>query len=298
MIIIFDIQGGDFREKAEQPMTESLEFKIILSTLTILATLLVVSILIVRKSKCRSTLTSKYCQNSAPNPSTKHQKKQSKWSIMLNKRPLPKLPPEGKMRSQNSRENESENNLEGDKINNSHSSNNSSNRGGLTRNRTLEVEQLDTSRKSYTVTTTKPNDDIINIAVDDASARRREASLSESSNADYAQYNYNVIGVGSGVVGNPPQDHHYDGAQASAYAYAKYGPDYACAETPNQQSYATIHSDCDAKQGIYETFVDGKCAMTEEDLYQTLNHNYEIEYDDGYDYEDGAGDDSGNLESA
>ena len=318
-------------DQAEQSMvTESLEFKIILSTITILATLVVVIILIIRKSKCHRTISKRYnccCTIEEDKTATK----QTKWSIMLDKRPLPKLPPEGKTRCNHQQSDHQESSQkQTENINGSVTGTG----GGLVRNKTLQVEQLDgTSRKSYKVTTppTKKssnnnktnssssannideesnNSRKVSTAVSDngiispplspvssPTSRRiqRKITMSESSTGDYAQYNYNT-GIAVRIE-DDHRDNHYDALESNAYAYAKYGPDYAYADMQNQngyvtaaESYETLNGGYDdtAKQGVYETFPtkqgtdaeDGDNSKT--DLYQTLNHNYEIDYDDGY----------------
>ena len=89
-----------------------------------------------------------------------------------------------------------------------------------------------------------------------SSRREREATLSESSTGDYAQYNYNT-GIDVQIEEDPSRDNHYDAIESNAYAYAKYGPDYAYADMQNQHGYATATTATESYQTINEGYGDG-----------------------------------------
>ena len=347
--------------------------------MTVLATLLVVIILFLRNSRrCKgsekkepelgeASKENKYQQQPSSQSKQKKQKNKkpkkdgaggenrSKWSIMLDKRPLPKLPPETRLQQHQQQQgigNKTDTGFE--EFNTSPST---TNHRTLERNKTLLVEQLDSSphRKSYTITTpnilhttqtststaSERNVDPVEaqelsgnnlnktqeqtrgqtvtsgaseiheqqepaVNIDHANMKSRAASTSDSST--YAQYNYGNmadVAVADGHFETSHGDSHYvenieqhygnmNYEQSNAYAYARYGPDYAYADASyatGDQGYESVTPKNDVYEGCVSSSWNKDCvdsggkATGSEDLYQALNNHYEVEYDEYKHYE-------------
>ncbi|XP_066913939.1 uncharacterized protein [Clytia hemisphaerica] len=124
-----ETSNGNETENEETKLTDSLDFKITIATLCALLLLLAIALLILRK--CKRSKPSK------PSNQNGYKTKRTKWSVMLDRRPLPKLPPESKIDEENmtlrSKKNEKKRLRK------------------ISKAKDLQIETFDTPRKSYDI---------------------------------------------------------------------------------------------------------------------------------------------------